>query len=202
MKQRASSINRTDRSDKTSPSFSSRKNKNNSRKIDIRQLNTEEFLDLLPRKTSQSIIRTSSTNTPFNLPEFIHFQSDHLVLLPQITSYSFYDRLHNLSTLTTKKFNRQSIDNISNDKTINSKPTSIISGGLPSTKRLSRSRQIHHIPNSHDQTQAHTLRSTSLRQTTSKFDSMAYCHEVSRLVFWFFLFFYRTHSLERAAVTT
>ena len=93
---RASSANRSKRYEKISPrSFSL--DKKQSEKEQIRQLNTEEYLDLLPRKKSSLKTQKLSPNTILNLPEFQYFQSDHLVLIPQIASYPFYERLRGSS---------------------------------------------------------------------------------------------------------
>jgi hypothetical protein len=194
--QRAASANRTNRREKTSSRFSSLDKYNQFEKDRIRQLNTEEYLDLLPRKCFQPIRQQSSAKTIFNLPEFQYFQSDHLVLIPQIASHPFYDRLRGSSAFSTTKFNRQSTTNNNN---ISSQPTTtaatattVGSGGSPrssysSTKRLSRSRQSHDSTINHEQQQqTHVMRPPSLRQMTNKFDSITCFKEVSRLVIFFF----------------
>lgn len=139
----------------------------------IRQLNREEYLEFLPRKKPR-----------VNLPEFQSFQSDHLVLIPQIASYPFYDRLRGSSAFSSTKFNRQS--------TAITTPTATGgSVGSPrlnqsSTKRSSRSRQSHDTTNNYEQQQqAQMMRPTSLRQMTNKFDSLACFQQVSRLVISF-----------------
>jgi hypothetical protein len=193
--QRAASANRTNRREKISQKFSSLE-KPECEKDKIRQLNTEEYLDLLPKQKAQPTIRKSSRNTLLNLPEFQYFQSDHLVLIPQIASYPFYDRLRGSSAFSTTKFNRQSTTNNSNNNII-SQTTTVISGDSPrtsysSTKRLSRSRQTHDTTINHEQQQqqqqqlqTHIMRPSSLRQRTNKFDSISCFHEVSRLVIFF-----------------
>lgn len=193
---RALSANRANHRDRISPRASSFEQKQ-SRKDHIRQLNTEEYLDLLPRKTSQSKTKKSCTNTNINLPEFQNFQSDHLVLLPKIVSHPFYDRLRGSSAFTVTKFNRQSTNNNSstnnnnnNNNTLSQAATTVTSTGSPrasysSVKRLSRSRQTYDTTNSHDQEQTHIMRPSCLRQMTNKFDSIACFHEVSRLVIFF-----------------
>lgn len=186
---RASSANRANRRDKT-PTKASLSDNKKAGKDQIRQLNTEEYLDLLPRKPSESKIRKFSVNSIINLPEFQKFQSDHLVLIPQIISYPFYDPLRGSSAFSTTKFNRQAANNIVNNDNHNIIPQTIAtvaSAGLPCTsyssvKRLSRSRQIQNPNDDHDPEQAHIMRPSSLRQMTSKFDSMACFQEVSRLV--------------------
>ncbi len=197
--QRAASASRTNHREKTSPRFSSAE-KASSGKETIRQLNTEEYLDLLPRKISPPTMETSPSKPILNLPEFQSFQSDHLVLTPQIVSNPFYDRLRGSSAFSATKFNRQSATNNTN---ITSQTTAVGAGGSPrtsysSTKRLSRSRQTHDHPNlnheQHQQQQSHIMRPSSLRQMTNQFDSMACFHEVSRLV----IFFSRTRSLQQA----
>jgi hypothetical protein len=198
--QRAASVNRTNRRENFFPRFSSL-GKSQSEKDKIRQLNLEEYLDLLPRKKSPTSIQKLSTNVTLNLPEFQYFQSDHLVLIPQIASYPFYDRLRGSSAFSTTKFNRQSTNNNSNNNNNNAisqiaTTTTAISGGSPrkthssTTKRLSRSRQTHDTTINHEQQQqqqqqTHIMRPSSLRQMTNKFDSMACFHEVSRLVIFF-----------------
>ncbi|CAF4646124.1 unnamed protein product [Rotaria sp. Silwood1] len=67
----------------------------------------EERHDLLPLNNYQTDL--SLINNHINLPEFINFQSDHLVLTPQLTSHPLNDRLRNASTFATTKFNRQSM---------------------------------------------------------------------------------------------
>ncbi|CAF4656488.1 unnamed protein product [Rotaria sp. Silwood1] len=178
---RSSCTNRRSCLDKNSLKLSSLEKKE-FRKDQIRQLNTEEYLDLLP-KTKRKLL----TNTIINLPEFQNFQSDHLVLVPQIVSYPFYDRLRGSSAFTAMKFNRQLTNNTSNTTTINNNIisqtiTTATSGDSPRTsfssvKRLSRSRPTHDASNNHDQEQAHIMRPSSLRQITNKFDSMACFHE-------------------------
>ncbi|CAF0743296.1 unnamed protein product [Rotaria sordida] len=74
---------------------------------DYQSKNIEEHLDLLPTNNYQSDLL--SINNYINLPEFIQFQSDHLVLTPQLTSQSLNDRLRNSSTFPTSKFNRHSM---------------------------------------------------------------------------------------------
>ncbi|CAF2877629.1 unnamed protein product [Rotaria sp. Silwood2] len=184
IEQRSSSTYRKNCRDKNSLKLFSLEKKE-FRKDQIRQLNTEEYLDLLPKKA-----RKLSTNTIINLPEFQNFQSDHLVLIPQIISYPFYDRLRGPSAFTATKFNRQSTNNTSNNNNNNNNNNNVMSqtitiatsGDLPRTsfpsvKRLSRSRQTHDTSNNHDQEQAHIMRPSSLRQMTNKFDSMACFHE-------------------------
>ncbi len=196
--QRAASANRTNRRDKTSARFSSLDKHHQVEKDRIRQLNTEEYLDLLPRKNFYPINQQPSTKTSFNLPEFQHFQSDHLVLIPQIASYPFYDRLRGPSAFSSTKFNRQSTTNNNN---LPSQSTTVVaatatvattvgSGGSPrssysSSKRSSRSRQSHDSTINHEQQQTHVMRPSSLRQMTNKFDSITCFHEVSRLVIFF-----------------
>ena len=185
--QRAASANRTNRREKTSTRFSSLDKHHRFEKDRIRQLNTEEYLDLLPRKTFQQ----ASTKPIFNLPEFEHFQSDHLVLAPQIASYPFYDRLRGSSAFSTTKFNRQSATNNNN---LPSQSTTTTAGaattvGSPrssysSTKRSSRSRQSQDSTINHEQ-QTHVVRPSSLRQMTKKLNSIGCFHEVSRLVIFF-----------------
>jgi hypothetical protein len=196
---RALSANRANHREKVSPRFTSLEKKE-LEKGNVRQLNTEQYLDLLPRKNSQSIIQNLLANSILNLPEFLHFQSDHLVLTPQIASYPFYDRLRGPSAFSTTKFNRQSTANNSNNNII-SQTTTNVSGGSPrtsysSTKRLSRSRQIHETALNHDQ-QTHIMRPSSLRQMTSKFDSVACFHEVSRLVIFFSDSFVQASNIHR-----
>jgi hypothetical protein len=195
--QRASSANRANRHGKMSPRFSSL-DKKQSKEDQIRQLNTEQYLDLLPRKKSQLTTQKISTHTVLNLPEFYHFKSDHLVLIPQIASHPFYDRLRGPSAFSTTKFNRQAISNINSNNNIitqtTTTTTTVVSGGSPRTsysskKRSSRSRQIHDTTNNHEPQQTHIIRPSSLRQMTNKFDSMACFQEVSRLEIFFSVFF-------------
>jgi hypothetical protein len=209
--QRTASANRTNRREKRPSPRTFSLEKNQSEKDKIRQLNTEEYLDLLPRKKSQTTVRKLSTNTILNLPEFKYFQSDHLVLIPQIASYPFYDRLRGSSAFTATKFNRQSATNNSNNNNNNNiisqtTTTTVISSGSPrtshssSTKRLSRSRQTYDTTINHEQQQqqqqTHIMRPSSLRQMTNKFDAITCFHEVSRLV----ISFLRTRLLKQSNI--
>jgi hypothetical protein len=187
--QRALSAHRPNRRKKPSSRFSSLENKDLG-KDNVRQLNREEYLDLLPRKKSQSTTtpRKSTNHTLSNLPEFLSFDSDHLVLRPQIASHPFYDRLRGSSAFSTTKFNRQSANNNSNNNII-SQTTTMTSSGSPHTsyssaKRSSRSRQTHDTNHNREQQQqqTHAMRPSSFRQMTNIFDSITCFDEVSRLV--------------------
>jgi hypothetical protein len=134
----------------------------------IRQLNTEGYLDLLPSKKYQSAYLTP-LNLHCNLPEFIHFKSDHLVLTPQFASCPFFG---------TTKFNRQLTNNNNN----NISPTTVKPSNYTTTKRLSRSRHscdtnIYHTKQ--QQQQQHHQRH-SMRPMPNKFDSVLCFNEVSR----------------------
>jgi len=201
--QRAVSVNRKDRRETTSSKYSFTENDPLDKDY-IRQLNTEEYLNLLPRKTSVTTTRKFSDELSFNLPEFQSFKSDHIVLIPQIASFPFYDRLRGSSAFSSTKFNRQSIANNSNNNNnninnntnnINSQVTSstaMVSGGSPrpsysSTKRLSRSRQSQDTAMIYEQQhpQMQIVRPSTARQMSNKFDSVTCFHEVSRLVIFF-----------------
>ncbi|UJR25101.1 hypothetical protein I4U23_006461 [Adineta vaga] len=168
VEQRASSANRTNRRSNTMSS-----DRTDMIKEKVRQLNTEEYLDLLPRKSpiSENIL----TNKTSNLPEFLSFRSDHLVLNPQIASSPFYERLRGSSAFSSTKFNRQSTTNNSN--TIISQTIPIISGESSrsshhsSSKRSSRSRQTFDQQQQQQQQHAPITRPSVLRQTTNTFNS-------------------------------
>jgi hypothetical protein len=117
----------------------------------------------------------STKNLHINLPEFIHFQSDHLVLTPKLTSHSFYDRLRNTSTFQTSKFNRQLII----PQTITTNPTV-----HSSTKRILRSRHSYDTVIYRERQQ----QKYPIRSMMNKFDSMSCFNEVRRLVIFYFLF--------------
>ena len=176
IEKRAFSVNRKHRRSKTTCL-----DKTDMIKDKIRQLNTEEYLDLLPKPKSQ-IQEKLSTNIIFNLPEFPSFLSDHLVLYPQIISSPFYDRLRGSSAFSTTKFNRQSTNNNLNNNIIG-QTTTIVSGGSPRTshyaslsKRSSRSRAVC----DHQQQQhAQVNRPSVLRPTTNTLDSLACFPHVS-----------------------
>ncbi|CAF1198688.1 unnamed protein product [Adineta steineri] len=188
--QRASSANRTYNRDKIFTKYSSL-DKTAILKDKVRQLNLEEYLDLLPRKKSHTITTTQqlSTKITLNLPEFLCFQSDHIVLIPQIASYPSYDRLRGPSAFSTTKFNRQSANNNNINSQTTATTANLSGGGSPrssytSAKRLSRSRQIQETNNNnnnnnhdHQQQQTHISRPTSLRQTMNILDSKGCFHE-------------------------
>lgn len=136
----------------------------------IHQLNPKEHVDI------------SSTNPPINLPEFLHFQSDHLLLTPQLISHPFYDRLRTSSTQQTSKFNRQSIPS----QTTTNHPTV-----YSSIKRISRLRHSYDTVSYYEKQQKYPR-----RQKMSKFDSMSCFNEVSRLTIFLFLLVYSsTHNI-------
>lgn len=174
--QRAFSVNRKHRRSKTTCL-----DRTDMIKDKVRQLNKEEYLDLLPKSKSQ-ISEKLSTNVKSNLPEFLSFRSDHLVLYPQIASSPFYDRLRGSSAFSTTKFNRQSTNNNNPNNNIIGQTTAIISGGSPrtshyasSSKRSSRSRAV-----CDQQQHAQVTRPSVLRQTTNTLDSLACFSHVSR----------------------
>lgn len=174
--QRAFSVNRKHRRSKTTCL-----DRTDMIKDKVRQLNKEEYLDLLPKSKSQ-ISEKLSTNVKSNLPEFLSFRSDHLVLYPQIASSPFYDRLRGSSAFSTTKFNRQSTNNNNNpNNNITGQTSAIISGGSPrtshyasSSKRSSRSRAV-----CDQQQHAQVTRPSVLRQTTNTLDSLACFSHVS-----------------------
>ena len=160
---RSSSANRSNRREKIPPRLPSFE-MNRREPGKIRQLTSEEFLDFLPpKRRSSSKTKQPAAPVDSNLPEFLQFQSDHLVLVPQIVSHPFYDRLRGSSAFSTTKFNRQSAGNTTANDHIVTAAASVSaypSGGSPrstytSTKRLSRSRQTHDTTmNVHAQQQA------------------------------------------------
>ncbi|CAF0974575.1 unnamed protein product [Adineta steineri] len=114
--QRSSSANYRSKTSKRT--FSSKKTQLKSEKHP--QLNSEE-------KPKMHHSDLSLINTYINLPEFIDFQSDHLVLPSSVIFHRSYDRLRSPATIPTSKYIRQSI--LSQTTSVNT-----------STKRLSRSR--------------------------------------------------------------
>ncbi|UJR23757.1 hypothetical protein I4U23_026734 [Adineta vaga] len=90
-----------------------------------------------------------------NLPEFIQFQSDHLLFL----SYRSYDRLRSPLTNSISKLPRQST-------------TSQTTSTKSASKRLSRSRHSYDASIPH-----HKQRKSSKRSSTNKFDSMSCFNE-------------------------
>jgi hypothetical protein len=156
--QRALSAGRNEKSSKKT--LSNKKTKFKSEKI--HQLNPKQHLDF------------SSKNLHFNLPEFIHFQSDHLVLTPKLISHP----LRNSPSFPTNKFNRQSI--------IPQTTTGINSP----TKRTPRPRHSYDTSIYYEKQQQQKY---SIRSTVYKFDSMSCFNEVRRLVIFFFVLFIQAH---------
>jgi hypothetical protein len=110
-----------------------------------------------------------------NLPEFIEFQSDHLVLTPQLAARPFHERLRGSSTFSTTKFSRPSNNNpsVSPTGSMNTMKTS----NYTSAKRLSRSRYSYDTTVYQDKQQGQT---NTKRSTSTKFDSVSCFKEVSR----------------------
>ena len=133
-----------------------------------RRLKTERFR----LSTSSEEIELSSTKLKKNLPEFIHFKSDHLVLTPQLISPPSSDRLRSLSASQTSKLNRAS------------QSTAITTN--QSIKRISRSRHSYDSVVYHEKQQ----KKYSSRPMPNKFDSMSCFNEVSGLEIFFFFFFF------------
>lgn len=180
--QRASSANRSSRREKISARFPSFERKELPSKQDgIRQLNTEQYLDLLPKKNNN---RSLSSVQP-NLPEFLHFQSDHLRLSS--------DRSRGSSAFSLAKSNRQSNNTLPSPIPSGAASSNLQSGSSPrasyaTSKRSARSRQAHDSTINHSgaqPVQAHLARPSSFRQMTSKFDAIGCFHEVSRRVISF-----------------
>ena len=172
--QRASSANRSSRREKISARFPSFERKELPPKQDgIRQLNTEQYLDLLPKNNNNRSLSSVQTN----LPEFLHFQSDHLVLSS--------DRSRGSSAFSLAKSNRQST-NLPSPTPTGATSSHPQSGSSPRAsyatgKRSARSRQAHDstINYGAQPVQAHLARPSSFRQMTSKFDAIGCFHEVS-----------------------
>ena len=127
-------------------------------------------------------------NAHVNLPEFIQFQSDHLVLTPKLISYSFTDRIRSSSTLQTSKPNRPTF--------LTQITTTTTNFTLQSpSKRLARSRHSYDTVMYHEKQHRERY---SLRPTLTKFDSMSCFQEVSRLEilspFFYFYFVCLVHS--------
>jgi len=128
----------------------------------ISRLNSKEHLDL------------STTNRHLNLPEFIHFQLDHLRLTPKLISHPFYDRSRSLSAFQLSKYNRPSI---ASQTTTRTNPTL-----YSPIKRISRSRHSYDSVAYHEKQQ----QKYPPRSKMKKFDSMSCFNEVSRLEISFF----------------
>ncbi len=133
-----------------------------------RRLKTEKFR----LSTSSEEVELSTIKLKKNLPEFIHFKSDHLVLTPRLNSHPSSDRLRSLSASQTSKLNRQS-----QSATITTNQ---------SIKRIARSRHSYDSVVYHEKQQ----QKYSLRPIPNKFDSMSCFNEVSRLEIFFFFFFF------------
>lgn len=114
-------------------------------------------------------------NSRVNLPEFIQFESDHLVLTPKLTSLPYTERLRTSGNFQTNKSNRQSLTL----QTAPVIPTSNPSNLSSSSKRSSRSRNSHDPIVRYDKQQSSRH---SPRTTLTNFDSMACFQEVSQLV--------------------
>lgn len=129
----------------------------------------KKFLKKKPRFKSQRLhqsnpsiekINISPKNIHLNLPEFIDFQSEH-ILISQLIN----DRLRPSSTFQTSKFTRQS----------NLPQTTNISTMTSPTKRLSRSRHSYDTSLYYEKQQKYPLRASM-----NKFDSMLCFNEVRR----------------------
>lgn len=170
----------------------------------ISPLTSEQHFDLLRRKDPRKAIEQQIEAGNRNLPEFLNFQSDHL-LSGLITSRPLNDRSRGSSPFSTSKFNRQS----ANQNTINplsspTKATTILSTSSSRSnhstgKRSSRSRQAHDTTISHltsiqhhpkqkhqeqqerKQQQTNVTRPSSLPKMTNKNDSMTPFNKVSRI---------------------
>lgn len=140
-----------------------------------------------PRFKSQKLHHTksaeqldfSSRDILLNLPEFIDFQSDHLLISPLIN-----DRLRSLSTFQTSKFPRQSPLPQTTTTTTITTATNNPSISSP-TKRLSRSRHSCDISNYHEKQQKY-----SHRVSMNAFDSMSCFNEVRTLEVFIFCLVY------------
>ena len=133
-----------------------------------RQSHTEKHPNLLSFKNPPS--EALPTIVRFNLPEFIHFRSDHLVLAPQMASNLFNERLRNSFTFSASKFNPQST--LSNTTTVHSPLKSPSKHSFRS--RYSRDTNFYH--------EKQHAQKYQMRPTTRKFDFTSRFHEVSRFV--------------------
>lgn len=168
MKQPESRTSSANRSEKTAKRIVSLK-KSKLKSDKLRPLDRKEHLDLLSFRDLQN-----------NLPEFRHFQSDHLLLTSQFKTHPSSDRLRSSWAYSTSKPNQQPIPS--------PPPATINNPTLYSpAKRISRSRYSYDSVISHQKQQA----KYSSRSLPRKFDSMSCFNEVSRLVIFFFhlLFF-------------
>ena len=185
--QRASSVNRARRREKLAARFPSLERKDN-----IRQLTNEQYLDLIPQKKSSRCEANTmiQTDIPLNLPEFLNFQSDHLLLLLLTGHIHCNSRSSTISTNSTK-FVRPSTNSHHRSSSPKITPHLAVNcsrSHYTTNKRSSRSRQTHETTFNHvlssspHSTHSHLVRPISLRQMTTKFDSMRCFEEVSRFV--------------------
>ncbi|CAF0749667.1 unnamed protein product, partial [Didymodactylos carnosus] len=146
------------------------------------------------RMTQQEEINISSFNHKMdeqpNLPEFVHFQSDHLVLMPTTASLSFYDRLRGPSAFSYSRFNRQTSTLLATPLATTTTTTgvaaefnpitTISSSSSRSNKRSSatdqyyRNRQQRMIEDEDDDYDEYLIRSTMIKK---KFEPLTCFHE-------------------------
>ncbi|CAF2616811.1 unnamed protein product [Rotaria sp. Silwood2] len=130
---------------------------------DLQSKTIDAHPDLLLSNNYQSDI--SSINNYIHLPEFINFQSDHLVLTPQLTSHPLNDRLRNSSTLSTTKFHRQSM----------LPQTTTVNAGIHAASK--RSFRLRHSYDTTIYYEKHHQPKYSKRSIVNKFDSMSCFNE-------------------------
>lgn len=160
VEQRASSAGRRGKSTRKSPSLKKLHFKNE--RIRSMHSQTNEIYSTF----------VSSSEMSKNLPEFIRFESDHLVLASILNSpHSLHDRLRNASSFVPQKFARQSSHP-------NSTANSDVKTSNPSnSKRLSRARHSYDTTVYHEKQQQQ--QGSSKRTLTTKFDSISCFQEVS-----------------------
>ncbi|CAF1185501.1 unnamed protein product, partial [Adineta ricciae] len=128
------------------------------------QQKTPQRTFLIKNENLSSSTSNLSPPTRINLPEFIQFQSDHLLFTSSLIFHRSLDRLRSPLTVSPAKFARQSMVS----PTI---PTNSNTSHL-STKRLSRSRHSYDATSSREK-----QRKYSKRSSTNKFESKSCFNE-------------------------
>lgn len=110
-----------------------------------------------------------SNNSTINLPEFKQFQSDHLLVTPQLHTHPIHERPRSASSYSNPKLTRPVLSNASVAPT--------------QPKRLSRSRHSYDTTVYYEKQQKYSKRAAM----SMKFDSLSCFKEVSRRRFLFVL---------------
>ena len=120
------------------------------------QFKTEDARAVQPKYS----VNLSSDST-INLPEFKQFQSDHLLVTPQLHTHPTHERPRSASSYSNPKLTRPALSNASAAST--------------QAKRLSRSRHSYDTTVYYEKQQKYSKRATM----AMKFDSMSCFKEVS-----------------------